>query len=55
MRWAVALATVVGLAAATMPAAGAPTATGFRFGVAVGEITSTSAVFWTRTPNAKGF
>jgi alkaline phosphatase D len=49
MRWLAALAAAA-LAAFAMPAAGAPSASAFRFGVAAGEISTTSAILWTRAP-----
>ena len=43
----IAAATTLGLAGMRADAA---TSNGFRYGVAAGEITSTSAVLWTRAP-----
>jgi len=36
----------------TVPAAGAPMANAFPYGVAAGDVTSTSAILWTRAPRA---
>jgi alkaline phosphatase D len=56
MRRGVALAGVAAFVATSLGAsAAAPTASGFQFGVAAGEVTSTSAVLWTRLPRAGKF
>ncbi|HET9461894.1 MAG TPA: PhoD-like phosphatase N-terminal domain-containing protein, partial [Gaiellaceae bacterium] len=53
MRRAVAIAAALtGLMAIAVPAAGAPSASVFKYGVAAGEVTSTSAILWTRAPKA---
>ena len=53
MRWAAGIAAAfTGLMAIAVPAAGAPSASLFQYGVAAGEVTSTSAVLWTRAPKA---
>ncbi|MGH3137216.1 MAG: alkaline phosphatase D family protein [Gaiellaceae bacterium] len=52
MRWAVGVTALTGLMAVAMPAAGASSASAFRYGVAAGEINSTSAILWTRAPKA---
>jgi len=52
MRHAAILAALVVLAVAVVADAAPP---GFRYGVAAGEVTSTSAVLWTRTPDAGKF
>jgi len=52
MRRAVLLAAFASLAVAAVPSSSAQPAVGFRFGVAAGEVTSTSAILWTRAPRA---
>jgi len=52
VRLAIGITALTGLMAIAMPAAGAPLASAFRHGVAAGEISSTSAILWTRAPKA---
>ena len=52
MRLTVLLAAALCAVASVLPAAGARTAAAFPFGVAAGEIRSTSAILWTRAPKA---